>query len=110
MKGLKEKRRIVIHGREYWLTKDELPRELGCPPKECEKIWEEAKCYTYVEELHNLRKILHAFSDLVLYSGYKTGQENLIDIAVELGEKADRIMDIVDELREECKLPPEKEE
>jgi hypothetical protein len=106
---LEEKRRFIIRGREEWLEKEKLPKELGCPPKECEKIWEEAKCYTDVMELENQRKILHALSDLVLYSGFKTGVEDLVDIAVEMGEHADRIDDIVDELRKKCKLPPSEE-
>ncbi len=37
--SITEKRKITIHGREYWLTRDELERELGCEPEDCEKIW-----------------------------------------------------------------------
>ena len=103
---LEEKRRFIIHGREYWLRKSELPRELGCPPEECEKIWEEAKCYTYVRELENQSKVLYALSDLILYSALKTGKEELGDIASAMSEAADRIDRIIGELRKKCKLPP----
>jgi hypothetical protein len=37
-----EKRKIIIHGREHWLSKAELPKELGCTPEEAENIWRAA--------------------------------------------------------------------
>ena len=36
----KEKRGFTIHGREFWLSKDEIEKEFGCPPEDVDEIWE----------------------------------------------------------------------
>lgn len=36
----KEKRKFIIHGREFWLSKDEILEEIGCEPEDVDKIWE----------------------------------------------------------------------
>lgn len=35
----KEKRLFTIHGREVWLSKDQIQKEFGCPPEDIEGIW-----------------------------------------------------------------------
>jgi len=40
----REKRKITIHGREFWLTYDEMKGALGIEDEEtARKIWESAK-------------------------------------------------------------------
>ena len=41
--GKKEKRGFTIHGREFWLSKDQIQKEFGCPPEDVDKIWEGGK-------------------------------------------------------------------
>lgn len=39
----KEKRGFTIHGREYWLSKDEIQKEFGCSAEDVNEIWEAGK-------------------------------------------------------------------
>lgn len=34
-----EKRGFIIYGREYWLTKAQLQKEVGVPDEDLEKLW-----------------------------------------------------------------------
>jgi len=40
---MSEKRGFVVHGREFWWTKEEMIEELGVPPEDVEAIWETGK-------------------------------------------------------------------
>ena len=42
-KGEAEYRGFTIHSREYWLTKDQIEKEIGCPPEDVDKIWADGK-------------------------------------------------------------------
>lgn len=39
----KETRKFIIHGREFWLAKNELVAELGIEPSDVETVWRGAK-------------------------------------------------------------------
>ena len=39
----KEKRGFTIHGREVWLSKDQIEKEFGCPPEDVDEIWKGGK-------------------------------------------------------------------
>jgi hypothetical protein len=39
----KEKRGFTNHGREFWLSKDQIQKEIGCEPEEVDEIWEGGK-------------------------------------------------------------------
>ena len=36
----KETRKFIVHDREYWLSKDQLVKELGIEPADVEKVWQ----------------------------------------------------------------------
>ena len=52
----KETRKFVIHGREFWLAKTELVRELGIAPEDVEVTWRQAKEDRDKEAFSTLKK------------------------------------------------------
>jgi hypothetical protein len=42
-KKQKEKRGFTIHDREFWLSKNEIEKEFGCPPEDVDEIWKGGK-------------------------------------------------------------------
>jgi hypothetical protein len=53
---LKEKRKFIVHGREYWWTYDEMKEELGIDDEEAKEIWESAKPKKYKKRIHRRKK------------------------------------------------------
>jgi hypothetical protein len=54
---MKEKRKFIVHGREYWWTYDEMKEELGVlDDEEAKEIWESAKLKKHKKRIHRRKK------------------------------------------------------
>lgn len=38
-----ERRCFIVHGREYWWTKEKVKTEMGIPPEDIEEVWEQGR-------------------------------------------------------------------